>query len=79
MWNHLVRGHGRRLVDTLESLHDLQYNPQKKEKRAVAFTNHQRMDYVFGRETLVLQKQHRLIALYLFTPSSQELRHKRYK
>ena len=41
--------------------------------------NRQCTDYVFGHETLVLQKQHRLIALYLFAPSSQELRCEHYK
>ena len=73
MWSHLMSGHGHGLLDSLVGLHDLQFNPQKKGKRAVAFTNCQCPDYVFGRETLLLQKQHRLIALYLFNPSTQEL------
>ena len=70
MWNHLCCGHMRSLVDTLDGLRDLQYNSQKKGKCT---------DYVFGPETLVLQKQHGLIKLYLFALSLQELRRKCYK
>ena len=74
-----MSGHGRGLLDSLVGLHDLQFNPQKKGKRVVAFTNRQCPDFVYGHETLTLQKQHRLTALYLFDPTSQELRRERFK
>ena len=78
MMRHLRLQHGRTHSDLIQGLHDLQFHPERGSKRAVAFTNKRRSDFVFGRETLVLQKQHRLIALYLFDPASRELRRERY-